>query len=244
MNAAIVSPAVERLDLENTEDQAQVFLHRQRYDFALERISPNDSALEIGTGTGYFSEILSRHCKYTGLEIDPESCQRARERVKTSAVVVEGDAQVQPFPDCSFTRIVALEVLEHVPDFRKAVREIYRCLAPNGRVIISVPYRRSGGTNPQNAFHVYEPGAAELIEIFQRYFSNIEVFYQYFPETNLMSAARRFRFRRFFGYDKIYNDLWSAVPSVLNTVRIDPIGKGMRLTLVLVISGKKSLETL
>jgi ubiquinone/menaquinone biosynthesis C-methylase UbiE len=239
MNAAALPIAVERLDLEHTADQAQAFLHKQRYDFAFERISHKDSALEIGTGTGYFSEMLSRHCRYTGIEIDPASCQQARSRLNGQGTVIEGDAQALPFPDSSFSRITALEVLEHVPDFRKAVREIHRCLSPDGRVIISVPYRRIGGKNPANPYHVYEPGARELISIFQSHFSTVQPFYQYFPETLFMTTARLFHFRRFVGLAEVYGALWRAEPSVLHTVKIDQSGNGMRLTLVLDISGKK-----
>jgi len=70
MNTATLPSAVERLDLENTGDRAQVFMHKQRYDFALKGISPSDTALEIGTGTGFFSKVLAEHCEsYSGLEI-------------------------------------------------------------------------------------------------------------------------------------------------------------------------------
>ena len=238
MNAAVLPIAVERLDLENTSDLAQVFLHKQRYDFALERISPQDSVLEVGTGTGYFSETLSRHCRYTGIEIDPASCQQAISRVNGRGSVIEGDAQALPFPNASFTRITALEVLEHVPDFRKAIAEIHRCLTPGGRVIISVPYRRFGGKTPDNPFHVYEPGASELASAFKRYFSNVQPFYQYFPESRFMTAARIFHFRRLVGLADLYGSIWKADPAVLNTIKIDQAGKGMRLTLVLDISGK------
>ena len=238
MSAAVLPIAVERLDLENTSDRAQAFLHKQRYDFAFERISPEDSALEIGTGTGFFSEMLSRHCRYTGIEIDPASCEQARNRVDGRGSVIEGDAQALPFPNDSFTKITALEVLEHVPDYRKAIAEIHRCLVPNGRVIISVPYRRFGGKNPGNPYHVYEPGAGELAAAFQRYFSNVQTFYQYFPETRFMTAARVFHFRRFVRLAEVYDGIWKADPAVLHTIKIDPFGKGMRLTLVLDISGK------
>lgn len=239
MSSASLPVAVERLDLENTSDRAQAFLHKQRYDFALARISGDDSALEIGTGTGYFSEILCRHCSYTGLEIDAASCDQARQRVNGRGQVVEGDAQSQPFPANSYSRIIALEVLEHVPNYRKAVAEIHRCLKRDGTVIISVPYRRIGGKNPANPYHVYEPGAGEMIRSFQQHFTNVEVFYQTFPETLFMTIARVFHLRRFLGLAQTYADLANGIPSVLKAVKIDSEGRGMRLTLVLVASGKR-----
>src|SRR5436190_12920609 len=242
MSTATIPVAVERLDLESSGDAAQVFLHKQRYDFALARLSRKDSVLEVGTGTGFFSNILAGHCaSYTGLEIDPESCEETRRRVGERGTVVQGDAQALPFPDGSFSAAVALEVLEHIPDYRKALREIHRCLRQDGRIIISVPYRRIGGKTALNPYHVYEPGENELVQAFRHYFRNVETFYQYFAETTLMTAARVLHVRRFFGLAQIYGDLWGGVPAVLDRVKIDSLGAGMRICLLLAASNKRNI---
>lgn len=44
-----------------------------------------------------------------------------------------------PFPDDSFDAVVCSEVLEHIPDYRSALREIHRVLKPGGRFCASVP---------------------------------------------------------------------------------------------------------
>ena len=54
-----------------------------------------------------------------------------------------------------------------------------------------------------------------------------------------MTAARVFHFRRFVGLAEVYGAIWKADPTVLNTVKIDQSGKGLRLTLVLDISEKR-----
>ena len=41
----------------------------------------------------------------------------------------------------SFSRIGCFEVLEHVPDYHSALREMYRVMRVGGRVVISVPFR-------------------------------------------------------------------------------------------------------
>lgn len=53
--------------------------------------------------------------------------------------VVRGDARALPFPDAAFDHVVAAEVLEHVPDDLRAMREIARVLRPGGSVAVSVP---------------------------------------------------------------------------------------------------------
>lgn len=52
---------------------------------------------------------------------------------------VRADALSLPFPDGSFDHVIAAEVLEHIPDDRRAMREIARVLRPGGTAAVSVP---------------------------------------------------------------------------------------------------------
>ena len=53
--------------------------------------------------------------------------------------VVRGDLTALPFPDASVDRVMASEVLEHIPDDAAAFAEIARVLRPGGRVAVTVP---------------------------------------------------------------------------------------------------------
>ncbi len=211
----------ERIDVDHSGDGLQVLLHNQRYNFAMERISPQDTVLEIGTGAGCFSKTLVDHgVTFTGLEFDPGACQSTRERLNGRGTLVQGDAQQMPFPDEAFTVVVCLEVLEHLPDYRKAVAEIHRCLKCGGRAIISVPYRKRGGPSLTNPFHLYEPGEEELKKAFGLHFETVNAEYQYFQEAVWMTLARRCHVRRFVGLAAAYSDLTHGVPSALAKVKI------------------------
>ena len=50
------------------------------------------------------------------------------------------DITAIPFPDASFDVILCSHVLEHVPDDRKAMSELYRVLKPSGWAILLVPF--------------------------------------------------------------------------------------------------------
>jgi SAM-dependent methyltransferase len=153
--------------------------------------------------------------------------------------VIQGDAQSLPFEDGSFSAVVCLEVLEHLPDFKKAVLEIHRCLKPRGRGIISVPYRKHGSKNSPNRFHLYEPGERELVEAFGVYFANVEVSYQYFEETAVMTASRILRLRRILGLASLYRDLSMGEPSALAKVKLGNRSGGMNINLLLVVSDRR-----
>lgn len=52
----------------------------------------------------------------------------------------EADITALRDPDASFDAIGCFDVLEHVPDYRAALREFARVLAPGGRLVLTVPF--------------------------------------------------------------------------------------------------------
>ena len=52
---------------------------------------------------------------------------------------VQGDGARLPFGDAAFDRVIASEVLEHVPDDQAACAELARVLKPGGRLAVTVP---------------------------------------------------------------------------------------------------------
>ena len=55
------------------------------------------------------------------------------------ADVKQGDALQLPFADGEFDRVVAAEVLEHIPADIQAIEELVRVLRPGGTLAVSVP---------------------------------------------------------------------------------------------------------
>jgi len=55
------------------------------------------------------------------------------------AGAVQGDALHLPFPDGAFDRVIASEVLEHIPDDTSAMAELARVLRPGGSMAVTVP---------------------------------------------------------------------------------------------------------
>jgi SAM-dependent methyltransferase len=55
------------------------------------------------------------------------------------AGAVQGNALSLPFSDGSFDRVIASEVLEHIPDDTAAMAELSRVLRPGGRMAVTVP---------------------------------------------------------------------------------------------------------
>ncbi len=95
--------------------------------------------LDIGSSEGAFLDYLStHHLKFTGIDIDENALTFCRKRGYGNQVQY-GDIKNIPFQECSFNVATALDIIEHVDDDLKAVKEISRVLAKEGIALIIVP---------------------------------------------------------------------------------------------------------
>lgn len=95
--------------------------------------------LENGCGVGLYLEHLQPlGCETIGLEFEISRAVEAREK---AANLVGGAGENLPFADGSFDLILSNEVIEHVADDARAVREMVRVLVPGGRIVLFCPNR-------------------------------------------------------------------------------------------------------
>lgn len=74
------------------------------------------------------------------------------------------DIQSMPLENESFDTVLSAEVLEHVPDPEKALREIYRVLKPGGKLVISIPHLMYMHNEPNDFYRYTKYGLRTLLE--------------------------------------------------------------------------------
>ena len=99
--------------------------------------------LEIGAGRGEHLryEVLTpeQRRNYYALELRSNMCAAIRERF-TDIQAIEGDCQQRlDFPDGFFDRVLAVHVLEHLPNLPAAVAEAHRLCAKDGIFSVVIP---------------------------------------------------------------------------------------------------------
>ena len=141
-------------------------------DFDRFSIVAGERLLDLGCGAGRHTfEALRRGAEVVALDQNTTdllgveqmvAAMAAAGEIKTPAgpVTLEADALALPFEDGSFDKVIASEILEHIPDDRAAIAEIARVIRPGGLVAISVPRRWTEQVCWQlsDAYHQVEGG--------------------------------------------------------------------------------------
>lgn len=118
------------------------FRRRLRWLLTALDLGPSLRLLDLGCGPGVLLRALDASAprvRAAGLDEGIERLREARS-APTPFPLLRGDAQQLPFGDGSFERVLAAEVLEHLPDDAAALREIRRVLVPGGLLAVSVPH--------------------------------------------------------------------------------------------------------
>lgn len=142
-------------------------------------VSATDTVVDVGCGDGKFAYFCGNQgAEIVLADVDADSLGKAKERVlATSArsVVAHVVKDGEPLPVATevASRVVAMEVLEHVSDPVAFMRELVRIGKPGAQYLISVPGTLSesvqktlappGYFEPPNHIRIFTPEAFESL---------------------------------------------------------------------------------
>jgi ubiquinone/menaquinone biosynthesis C-methylase UbiE len=107
------------------------------------KLAPGDTALDLGCGAGWATRILAREVApslVVGVDVSDQMIARAQ----AASVGIEnlrfftGSAEDLPLDDCSIVKVLSIESFYYYADQEKALRELFRVMAPGGRIFILI----------------------------------------------------------------------------------------------------------
>jgi 2-polyprenyl-6-hydroxyphenyl methylase/3-demethylubiquinone-9 3-methyltransferase len=110
--------------------------------------STSGRALDIGCGPGVMEEALAaRGFEVRGIDVSARMIEQGKARLAARGLagcsLEVGDVTRLGGADDFYDAVLAMGVLEYLPDYGAALREIHRVLRPGGVVVLTVPNRFS-----------------------------------------------------------------------------------------------------
>jgi arsenite methyltransferase len=113
--------------------------------FSLGRLERGARVLDLGSGAGTDSLVSAQMVgpggRVTGIDMTPEMLAKARaaaaEMGATNVEFLEAEAEQLPFADASYDVVISNGVIDLVPDKDAVFSELFRVLAPGGRIQIA-----------------------------------------------------------------------------------------------------------
>jgi SAM-dependent methyltransferase len=127
------------------EDEAYVALKNYLYNYllrkrAVEKAMQDEEkgiVLEIGSG---ISPVLTSWDRVVYSDLSFSALRQSR-RLQGKGHYVVADGMNLPFKANAFSHAISSEVLEHLEDDRKALREIAGVIKPGGALVVTFPHR-------------------------------------------------------------------------------------------------------
>lgn len=203
--------------------------HMLAYSEAAKLVS--GKILEIGSGEGYGIEYLSsRADQYYAVDKYPSTYNLSEDKKKTVFFHQIAVPPLVNIEDNHFDFVVCFQVLEHIKNDDFFIREIYRVLKPNGKLILTTPNRNMSLT--RNPWHIREYLSNELETLILNVFDKLEMrgvfgsdLVMKYYDANKASVARFTRFDIFNLQYKLPRKLLQIPYDLLNRINRNKLHK-------------------
>jgi ubiquinone/menaquinone biosynthesis C-methylase UbiE len=150
--------------------------HMAAYNLFIKYVG-GKKVLEVGFGEGYGTDFLSAYtAEITGMDFSQDLVEHARAKYakKKGLWYLRGDATDIPFSNGKFEALISSQVLEHIKDYPKFLREASRVISDDGLAVFATPNRKMmiDGVNP---YHYKEFSPRELEKALKKVFKHVEI---------------------------------------------------------------------
>lgn len=176
--------------------------HKSVYENVAEvlQLQPEDDLLEVACGNGYFLQKYASHVhSIAGLDLSElvvkMATAKAEDLIEVITIeIVQGDASQLPWEDNRFSVATTMGSLIIFPKPLESLKEMYRVLRPEGRVVVSVEWNAEDGLDHAKRVKEYGmwiwTGDDVKAMLKEAGFSDISITYAKGPKMPKMMIAR------------------------------------------------------
>jgi len=153
------------------------------------QLRPGERVLDLGCGSGWATRLLARLVadgpegfgQVIGVDVSDEMIRLARQASKDfeNVMYVWGSATQIPWEENFFDKVLSVESFYYYPDQERALAELFRVMAPKGRMFILINLYKDNSYSLQWVDKLRVPvhvrSAAEYVELLRKHaFENVE----------------------------------------------------------------------
>jgi ubiquinone/menaquinone biosynthesis C-methylase UbiE len=153
------------------------------------QLHPGERVLDLGCGSGWATRLLARLVadgpegfgQVIGVDVSDEMIRLARQASKDfeNVMYVWGSATQIPWEENFFDKVLSVESFYYYPDQERALAELFRVMAPKGRMFILINLYKDNSYSLQWVDKLRVPvhvrSAAEYVELLRKHaFENVE----------------------------------------------------------------------
>ncbi len=136
----------DAVEFDYFEERTKATAHEERRvrEYVISKVPGyTKSILDVGCGRAWVAEnFLKKNVQVFSLDISITNPLKAIKKYPdTNHFGIAADSFTLPFSDSSFDCVIASEIIEHVVDPEKFVKELLRVVKKKGCLIISTPYK-------------------------------------------------------------------------------------------------------
>ena len=156
--------------------------HSLRYLFASQFVK-SKTVLDAACGTGYGASMMldAGAKKVVGIDNSAEAIEYCKKNYKKDNLEFKTEECEKINLDVPFDIVVSFETIEHLKNQSRFVSEVKRLLKDDGVFIVSTPNKETYPAG--NPYHFREFTESEFKSFLGKYFSNVTIFYQYYPPS-------------------------------------------------------------